>query len=320
MTGHDDYLWDKSGPPDPEIERLERALRPFRCEPGAQPRRRRSAGWSALLAAAALIGVTLWLAFARGVISPSPYRIETLAGHVRVTDAAGRPSAAHPRPGDRIVSGDGARARLEIGPIGSVLVEADTRLRIENGDAPHDADYMLYLEHGTVEASIFAAPRIFQVGTPSGIAVDLGCRYTATVEEEGETLLRVISGAVAFETEKRKVYVPEDAECIATPDGGPGTPVWQDHAAGFKDAVAALDRSGPPAAATLETVFASTEPRDALTWFHLLGHADASVRDRALERIAATVRLPQSVDLAAVAAQDEDELDALLDELKWRWW
>ena len=31
----DDYLWDRSGPPDPEIERLERLLGRFRGSPSA---------------------------------------------------------------------------------------------------------------------------------------------------------------------------------------------------------------------------------------------------------------------------------------------
>jgi hypothetical protein len=56
----DDYLWDKSGPPDPEVARLERLLGRYRYEPGgapaptlAPPRRRalRALFWSGAIAA-----------------------------------------------------------------------------------------------------------------------------------------------------------------------------------------------------------------------------------------------------------------------------
>src|ERR1035437_2318120 len=63
----DHYLWDGSGEPDPEVQRLERLLRQFPSsrpapEPAAghrrtQPRLR----WSAIAAAVALVAAGAWL-------------------------------------------------------------------------------------------------------------------------------------------------------------------------------------------------------------------------------------------------------------------
>ncbi len=55
---NEDYLWDRSGPPDPEIERLERTLAPLRyrhraklCETPHQS----AVAWWAIPAAAAVV-------------------------------------------------------------------------------------------------------------------------------------------------------------------------------------------------------------------------------------------------------------------------
>src|SRR6185295_8977666 len=88
-------------------------------------------------------------------------------------------------PGTRLVTQADARVTLRVGPIGTITVEPETRLRIEEPAAAvaaaggaTDGEYLLWLERGTISATIFAAPRLFQLGTPSGIAVDMGCAYT----------------------------------------------------------------------------------------------------------------------------------------------
>ena len=53
---NDDYLWDRSGPPDPDIARLERTLAPLRYRHKApRPSRARWAWAGPLLAAAAAL-------------------------------------------------------------------------------------------------------------------------------------------------------------------------------------------------------------------------------------------------------------------------
>ena len=59
----EDYLWDRSGKPDPEIVRLEELLGPLRWQgtdrmaPANNPRRRMWA-WGAAAAVVALVGIT----------------------------------------------------------------------------------------------------------------------------------------------------------------------------------------------------------------------------------------------------------------------
>jgi hypothetical protein len=218
--------------------------------------------------------------------------------------------------GDQIVCGNDARARLRVGSIGSVVVEPDTHLRIDA-----QTDYSLFLERGTMSASIFAAPRLFQVGTPSGIAVDLGCIYEATVDDRGDTTLKVISGAVSFESAGRKVHVPAGAECQATTSHGPGTPVWSDAAVEYKQAVARLDGTDTVPRDSLEQVLAGATPRDTLTLWHLLTHPDRNLRKRALGRVLALLDPDQaaSLDRRRLAGADPRALEDLRFRLE-RYW
>jgi len=331
-----DYLWDGKGSPDPEVQRLERVLEPFRhrthvqrprqdtVEPGEPARTLpHRALWMFPVAAAAFISALLLLSGELGPQYEGTYRLESLAGSAVVTDANGRTTdPIQLGPGDLISCDVSSRARLRVGPIGSVIVESGTQLRIEE-NAPHGAEegYRLYLERGTVAATIFAAPRIFQVGTPAGIAVDMGCVYSATVTDSGKTILSVTSGAVSFETTQRKVWVPASAECVATTRAGPGTPVWQDKDLAFKNAVSALDgwRGGASNTDAQNIVFASKDARDSLTFFHLLNHDDPLVREQAIGRIAAAAELPDEIDLAALMKRDDVALSALFAELQGSW-
>ena len=327
---NDDYLWDKSGTPDPELLRLERALSPLRRQAhrasSSPPERPR---WPRVLAAAALLGVAVLLALAPSPARPdvalADYRIEGVCGRPLVTDPRGAPRR-HGQPiyaGDRIECGAGAQARVEVGDIGHVVLEEKSALRVEQGaTAEEDVEgsFRLFLERGTLSASIFAAPRIFQVGTPSGIAVDLGCVYTATVRDDGGTTLRVVSGAVSFESDGRRVYVPSGAECVARPRRGPGTPVWSDAPDPWKDAVSRVDTTRRLDGESADRLLASSTPRDTLALWHLLTVVDATDdRRRLLDHIAALVPLDEAVDRNAALALDPDALEALRDHLDWEW-
>ncbi|HEX8142020.1 MAG TPA: hypothetical protein VF553_05450 [Pyrinomonadaceae bacterium] len=68
----DEYLWDRSGEPDPEIERLERTLQGLRHQskplalPVAHPRRQIFHGWAAAAAVALLVlAGGVWVALRR---------------------------------------------------------------------------------------------------------------------------------------------------------------------------------------------------------------------------------------------------------------
>ncbi|MSR47227.1 MAG: hypothetical protein EXS13_09205 [Planctomycetes bacterium] len=155
--------------------------------------------------------------FAIALVAPTPQLLRN-------------PTAAPLHVGDRIVCDPGGSARVRVGDVGSLRLAEATRLRVAagHGDATREGAFHLELERGTVSATIFAAPRVFALGTPCGIAVDLGCIYDTTVDEDGRTFLSVVSGKVSFESDGRKVHVPSGAGCRAWPGFGPGTPTWSD--------------------------------------------------------------------------------------------
>jgi hypothetical protein len=364
---HDDFLWDGSGPPDPEVQALQRALAPARYRPGravALPpaRRRVTSPLAAALIAATLLVTALGLWSAWGdaadvpasgdghgdvasgtpahdpASTPAPgaprdgtapadtaaYRAEALSGALELSEL---------RAGDRLVTDAATRARLTIGGIGSVVVEPETQLRVESaeGAADPDAEHLLYLERGTLTASIFAAPRLFQVGTPSGIAVDLGCVYTARVDDDGGTLLSVLTGQVAFEADERRVTVPSGASTRARPGSGPGTPVWDDAPAPWRAALERVDelaaRREPEAglaaklASALDSVLATERREDSLPLWHLASWSrlPEAERARVVERLAVLVPPPEGVTAQACLALDAEALTAWREEFAWGW-
>lgn len=331
----DEYLWERHGAPDPEVVALEGELARHRWSgtlpqvalpPAARtPRTAWRPAAAASLAAAALFAVSLWwwsradeahVAPAHYLAESPVYRAEALAGAL---------SSGELRAGDRLVTDAGTRARLEVGDIGSLVVESDSVLRIERpGPAlAADAEHLLWLERGAVTASIFAAPRLFQLGTPAGLAVDLGCVYTARVQDDGTTRLAVVSGQVAFEAEQRRVTVPSGASTVARPGRGPQTPAWDDAPETWRDAVERLDAQLAAGATpgALDEVLATGREQDGLTLWHLLAWeaVPEPARARVHDRLAQLAPPPADVSRAACLALDEDALEAWRAALGWSW-
>ncbi len=257
----------------------------------------------------------------------STYRVEALEGTPRVTRGGEllRSERLDVRPGDRVVCDDVTRAELRVRSAGSVRLEPGTELHVD--DSPADG-WRLFLARGQVTASIFAPPRLFQVGTPSGIAVDLGCVYTATVGDDGETVLAVRGGQVSFEAKERKVFVPDGARVVAWPGRGPGTPVWEDAPAPVKKAVEALDalRDRPVEDlavlgldGALAELRAVVEPRQSLSLWHLLDHPNPQVARGALATLERLSPPPWGVDPAAVLRGRAADREAWREDLERHW-
>jgi hypothetical protein len=126
--------------------------------------------------------------------------------------------------GSKLITPKGARARVDVGDIGEVTLEENSALSIADSREV-DGEYFLRLEQGKMVASILAAPRIFQVDTPGGIAVDLGCIYETEILSDRITQLRVVSGQVSFESQGRSVVVPSGAYTWAFAGLGPVAPL-----------------------------------------------------------------------------------------------
>ncbi|MBI3667080.1 MAG: hypothetical protein HY236_12815, partial [Acidobacteria bacterium] len=240
-----DYLWDGSGEPDPEVERLELLLGRLRhnrpapdfSAPTARRHRLSPGEWFPLRAAAAvvlLLGAAGWVATRDVKITWDVARLEGSpqigSNHIADTGRLGV--------GQWLQTDGVSRARMDIGSVGQVEVEPNTRLRMVEGRLSR---HRLALDRGVIHAIIWAPPRFFSVETPSAVAVDLGCAYSLEVDASGAGLLRVTSGWVGFEREGRESFVPAGALCATRPGIGPGTPYFEDASEKFRAALAKLD-------------------------------------------------------------------------------
>ena len=333
MSG--DYLWDKSGPRDPDLVRLEQQLgqfgqpqplAPLRAPADARVRRTfhpAAVAWVAGVAAVviALAGFVWW---GRQPAQPG----------LQVTRLTGTPTVGS-RPvedqrelavGHWLETDAGASARLDIADIGQVNVDPDTRLGLVS---TRPGNYRLQLMRGTMHALIWAPPGQFAVQTSSSTAVDLGCAYTLTVDDEGVGRVRVTSGWVGFGWHGRESFIPAGAACVTRPGLGPGTPYYEDAPPELRAALETLDLGVGPAAtraAALDQVLAQARERDVVTLWHLLSRVDGTARDRVFDRLAGYVSPPDGVTREGIRAGNHDMLDRWWDHLGlgtatwWRTW
>lgn len=326
----DQYLWDLSGDPDPEVQELERLLSPLRhqarpldfdavpVEPLPSLHRR----WQLSLAAT-LILVVLgggWLALRRppfrGTAAPAEagWDVARLAGSPRLGPrevAEGGRWAV----GEWLETDATSRARVRIGAIGTMDVEPNSRLRLV-GTGPHE--HRLALSRGKIGADVTAPPRLFLVETPAALAVDLGCTYTLEVDAAGGGLLRVTRGFVSLEQGGRQSYVPAGALCRMRPGHGPGTPRFADAPAPLQAALDAFDFDGATAE-SLAIVLGAARPMDGLTLWHLLPRVDLRERGGVYDRLATLVPPPGTVTREGVLRLDAAELEAWKAVLERSW-
>jgi len=335
VTG--DYLWDRTGPPDPEVVALERVLgvlahrsRPVRPATALAAPRTPRAAWSwrlalAPLATAAIVTALVWVSARFAAPTGPALAVTRLAGTPTIAARPVTGRADWPE-GRWLETGGNARAEIDIGTIGRLEVAPDTRLGLLR---TRPGDYRLRLAHGTMEALIWAPPGQVALETPTSTAVDLGCAYTMTVDDEGTGLVRVSMGWVGFAWRGRESFIPAGAACLTRPGLGPGTPYYEDTSAAFQAALAALDERVVPQAvraAALDRVLAGARPRDVVTLWHLLARVDGAERDRVFDRLAAFVPPPDGVTRDAIRAGTRDALDAWWDKLDlgstswWRTW
>lgn len=219
----------------------------------------------------------------------------------------------------------GGRARLAVGDIGEVELEPSTRIALV--DAGLKA-HRLSLARGVMHAIIWAPPGQFVVDTPSAIAIDLGCRYTLEVKDDGSGVLRVEAGWVGFEHAGVRSLVPGGAVNDTRPGKDPGTPHFEDASAAFSEALDVIDFGGTADARrrALDALVAEARTRDAISLWHLLSRVDGEERARVRDRLASLVPPPAAVSREGVLRGDRAMLDAWWNELglgsseSWRKW
>jgi len=220
--------------------------------------------------------------------------------------------------GEWLETDGNSRAQIAVSSIGSVDIDENTRVRLLQ---TQPTEHRLELARGKMSAHIWAPPRLFFVNTPSAVAADLGCAYTLEVDDQGSSLLRVTSGWVALELQNRESIVPAGAACETRPSLGPGTPYFEDSAAGFKDALKQVDFD-PDAAArssALKAMLDQARTRDTLTLWHLLTRVEGEDRARVYDKMAALFPPPAGVTREGVLALNQQMLDAWRDAMETTW-
>jgi hypothetical protein len=217
--------------------------------------------------------------------------------------------------GELLETDASSRLKLNVGAIGVVDVEPNTRIRLL---AARSAEQRLALEHGEITATISAPPRLFLVNTSSSTVVDLGCKYTMKVDDAGSGKLRVTLGWASLEWAGRESLVPAGASCDTRPNVGPGTPSFDDASLRLTEALTSFDFDQGGSAA-LDAVLAESRVRDTLTLWHLLSRVDVVDRARVYERIVALTPLPSGVTQEKALQLDPDTLKRWREELAWTW-
>jgi hypothetical protein len=297
---NEEYLWDRSGPPDPEIERLERTLAPFRLghRPAAAPVRS-AAPWRYAAAAA----VVLAAIGAARLGAPSPEKTAWEIAGMEVHRG-------------QVLRTGGAGVRLQSDAVGQVDVQPGSELLAAGGKR-------LELRRGAIEAFIWAPAREFVVDTPSARAVDLGCRYTLEVDDKGDGQLRVSMGWVAFENAGKESFIPAGAQCRTRKHAGPGIPWFEDASEPFRAALADLERGDIGA---LPRVLREAGPHDGLSLWHVLSRVRAEDRGAVFDRFSQLVPPAAAIPRIEVMRGDPRAFDRCWDALGlegtdwWRGW
>lgn len=287
---NDDYLWDKSGEPDPEIERLETLLARYRA-PRAAPAVLGRRGWKHALLIAASLVVVLGVAFAfRFYWHPNASWVVRRAGVTTYLSV-----------GETLTTGD-ETALVEVARIGELEVAPHSELTLLSTDSKH---HRIALRRGSLAARVWAPPFTFSIDTPAGLASDVGCAFNLRYREGGG-LLHVTSGWVDFDGIDRSSLVPAGAVAELREHLGPGSPYYLDAPREFQDALRTYDAGNHD---VLDRVLAAARPRDAMTLLHLIVRADPRERTMLFDRLAILAPPPAGVTREAVLRGELHPID-----------
>ena len=221
----------------------------------------------------------------------------------------GFPGTTRLRPGETLQTGNTSEAQVKIANIGQLQISPNTRIRLL---VTRSNEHRIALDRGKVDAQTWAPPRLFIVDTPSASAVDLGCKYSLQVQDDGTSLLHVTVGLVAFEFDGRETIVPAGAFCRTRKGAGPGIPFFEDSSGELQAALQKLDsaRDGLARTQQLEIVLREAHVRDALSLWHLLPRMDPHSRGLIYDRLAELLPPPPVVTRDGIVALDPQMLES----------
>lgn len=219
--------------------------------------------------------------------------------------------------GEWLETDNSSRAQIEVGSIGEVEIDPNTRVRLVTAKP---TEHRLELARGKMSARISAPPRLFFVDTPSAVAADLGCAYTLEVDDNGAGILHVTMGWVALQLKGRESMVPAGASCATRPGIGPGTPYFEDASDMFRMALSKFDfEPENESQSALGVLLDQARPRDSLTLWHLLSRVAGTDRERVYDRLAVLVAPPDRVTRAGVLQLNEEMLQRWRDKMETTW-
>lgn len=273
------------------------------------------------VAVAAVVLVTIGLGVFYFYPRPATpfWEVVRLNGSPRI---AASPIAARGRLalGQWLETDDSSRAQIDVGSIGQVEIDPNTRVRLVTAKP---TEHRLELARGKMSARIWAAPRLFFVDTPAAVAADLGCSYTLEVDDNGAGLLHVTMGWVALQLKDRESMVPAGASCATRPGIGPGTPYFEDASDAFRVALSKFDFERDDNAGTimppLDVLLNQARPRDSLTLWHLLPRVAEADRARVYDRLALLVAPPAGVTREGVLQLNEQMLQLWREKMVTSW-
>ena len=338
---NDDYLWDGLGTPDPEVQKLEALLAKYKHAgpvpmlPADVLRSRwaffpfRLRLFPALAAASAVaIAVVAFVMYDRNT-SPAVgagWDASRIAGTPRIGTNAINGKASRLAVGQVLETDDQSRARLQATDVGQIEIEPSTRLRLLDMGATRK---QIALDHGTINAYIWAPAGQFVVDTPSARTVDLGCAYSLHVDDSGAGIVRTWLGWVGFKLNGRESFIPAGAACATRPKVGPGTPYLEDASPSFRAALRRFDfedTTPQQRVADVQIVLAESHIGDELTLWHLLSRVDEDQRARVYDRLKQLVPPPKAVTREGILRLDQPMLDLWWNQLGfddisvWRHW
>jgi len=343
MPRNNDYLWDSSGEPDPEIQKLEKLLGKFRHDrpvpvfPEIAPARRwalfpwRLRLFPAVASAAALVAIAAATFLLHGKkpvpITAAGWDVSRLAGTPRIgRNTVGGKETSRLGVGQVLETDQQSRASLRAEDTGQIEVEQCSRLRLMTMGADLNR---IALDRGTIQVYIWAPPGQFVVDTPSAMTVDLGCAYTLKVDESGAGMVRTSLGWVGFKLNGHESFIPAGAACATRPKVGPGTPYFEDASPTFRAALARFDfedSTGQQRIGDLAIMLGAARKRDALTLWHLLARVEQGPRVLVYDRLRALAPPPASVTKDGILRLDQPMLDQWWNQLGfddisvWRHW
>ena len=337
----DDYLWDRTGQPDPALQKLESVLGELRHRGPAPilpphvlrrpwaifPHMRLFPAIAIPAAAFALIALVTFVIVSRKhpQVVTAGWDVARVSGTPRIGRAAvhGNNKLGI---GQVLETDAQSRASLNSPNIGQIDIDPGTRLRLL---AMGQNLKRIALDRGTIHAYIWAPAGQFVVDTPSAVTVDLGCAYTLHVDDSGAGIVRTTLGWVGFKLNRHESFIPAGAACATRPQIGPGTPYFEDAPETFRAALSRFDfedSTPEQRAGDIATILAEARSRDSLTLWHLLSRVDNAQRALVFDRLQKLAPPPPRVTREGILHLDQSMLDLWWNQLGfddisiWRHW